>query len=295
MDRAVHYHHPVAENYSLAYSSTSVSDVRHRADTMDSPTKLVGYPFSTPVYVLYRGGPDIVLPRDVDYDREWLREQLSEQRRAVQVIAFRLVELLEAAVDVRGDEEFRLYKAFEPGRLEQIIDRVSWGAPLPIVAGTLMSNLILRHSLPNANHRTSIAMLQLCIESVASVFEMPRTHLDDHAWKPWADEYIVDSKRLITVRRNNLRFKHLARSGVEQVMRKDGICIELSSYDLDMHPTDAKVYYAERHEEHCIQFAKKVLRRAGMEDLNSTVGPELEEFVEFLENGLQERDFTDIF
>lgn len=231
----------------------------------------------------------------MDYDRDWLHEQLAGERRAIQVIAFRLVKLLEAAVDVRGDEEFRLYKSFEPGRLESVIDHVAWDASLPVVAGTLMSNLILRHSLPNANHRTSIAMLQFCIESVDGAFEMPRTHLDDDAWKPWANEYIADSKRLLTIRRNNLRFKHLANVGVDQVRRKDGICIELSSYNLDMHPSDAKARYAEYHERHCVSFAKDVLRRAGKEQLVTEAGPGLDEFVAFLETGLQKRDFTNVF
>jgi hypothetical protein len=89
------------------------------------------------------------------------------------------VELLEAAVDVREEDEFRLYEEFEPQRIQQALDHVSWGAPLPNVAGEVMSDLILRHSLPNANHRTGVAMLQFCIESVNPDFEMPRTHVDD--------------------------------------------------------------------------------------------------------------------
>lgn len=91
-----------------------------------------------------------------------------------------------------------------------------------------MSNLILRHSLPNANHRTGIAMLQFCIESVDPEFEMPRTHIDDDTWREWANTYIVDSKRLITVRRNNLRFKQLEDLDVDLVERKDGIQIRLA-------------------------------------------------------------------
>nr|WP_247730994.1 hypothetical protein [Halovivax limisalsi] len=94
---------------------------------------------------------------------------------------------------------------------------VSWGEALPTVAGELMSNLILRHALPNANHRTSIAMLQFCIESVVPSFEMPPTHADDETWQNWVDPFIVESKRLITVRRNNVRFKHLQELGVDLV------------------------------------------------------------------------------
>ena len=40
---------------------------------------------------------------------------------------------------------------------------------------------------------------------------------------PIYDPYIIDSKRLITVHRNNIRFKQLAEFGVSLVERKDGI------------------------------------------------------------------------
>jgi hypothetical protein len=54
--------------------------------------------------------------------------------------------------------------------VDDALDRVSWGAELPQVAGELMSNLILRHPLPNANHRTSIVVLQFCIEVIEPSF-----------------------------------------------------------------------------------------------------------------------------
>lgn len=106
---------------------------------------------------------------------------------------------------------------------------------MPVVAGELMSNLVIRHALPNANHRTSIAMLQFCIDSVDPSFEMPSTHVDDHTWKERVDPYIVESKRLITVRRNNVRFEHLKELGVNLVERKGGIRIQLA--DCDLGPT----------------------------------------------------------
>ncbi len=110
-----------------------------------------------------------------------------------------------------------------------------------------MSNLILRHSLPNANHRTGIEMLQFCIESVDPDldFEMLRTHVDDDTWRKWVNPYIVDSKRLTTVRRNNRRFKQLEDLDVDFVERKDGIQIRLAEFELDMHWREALPKYAE--------------------------------------------------
>ncbi|SFL63332.1 hypothetical protein SAMN04487950_4425 [Halogranum rubrum] len=295
MARVVYYHHPQAENFSLKYSSASQSEILSRREGSDGATKLIGYPFDTPVYVLYESGTEIKDANEIDFDQKWLSDRIAELPREGQVVAFRLVELLEAAVDVREEEEFRLYKEFEPQKIRQALDHVSWGAPLPRVAGEVMSNLILRHSLPNANHRTGIAMLQFCIESVNPNFEMPRTHLDDETWQEWVDPYIVDSKRLITVRRNNIRFKQLQELCVDCVERKDGIQIQLDEFELDMHWRDALSTYATRHEDHCTEFARAVLERAERDDLLKKTGPTKQEFIDYLESGLVERDFKDLF
>jgi hypothetical protein len=295
MHRVVHYHHPQAENFSLKYSSDSLSELLTRRAELDGETKLIGYPFETPVYVLYEADTEIEAAEDIDYDSEWLSERIAELDRGGQVVAFRLVELLEAAVDVREEDEFRLYKEFEPQKIQQALDHVSWRTTLPQVAGELMSNLVLRHALPNANHRTGIAMLQLCIESMAPDFEMPRTHVDDDTWREWVDPYIVDSKRLITVRRNNIRFKHLQALNVGLVKRKDGIQIRLAEFGLDMHWREALSEYAGLHETHCTGFAQAVLKRAERDDLLGQPGPTKQEFIEYLETGLVERDFRELF
>lgn len=295
MDRLIFYHHPDAENLSLKFSSDSPTEVRSKLEQRENPTKLIGYPFETSIYVLYEGDSEIDAAEDIDFDREWLSQRISELPRSGQVVAFRLVELLEAAVDVRKEEEFRLYKEFEPRKIQKALDHVSWGAPLYEVAGEVMSNLILRHSLPNANHRTGIAMFQFCIESVKSDFEMPRTHVDDDTWRDWVDPYIVDSKRLLTVRRNNVRFQQLAELDVDLVERKDGIRIRLSEYELDMHWREALSTYANLHEEHCTDFARAAIERADKVDLLDEQGPTRQEFIDYLESGLIERDFREMF
>lgn len=295
MGRLVYYHHPCADTFSLTFSSVSAADVIEQRRDTEGETKLIGYPFERPVYVLYAGAEANESANDIDYDPGWLETRLSGRPRATQVTAFRLVELLEAAVDVREDEAFRLYKEFEPDQIHRALEHVSWGASLPTVAGELMSNLILRHALPNANHRTAIAMLQFCLETADPSFEMPSTHIDDETWNAWVDPYIVESKRLITVRRNNVRFKHLREQGVDIVERKGGIRIELDDHELDMHWQEALSRYAERHENHCIGFAGEILERAERAELADSVGPTKAEFVEYLETGVVERDFTTLF
>jgi hypothetical protein len=138
-------------------------------------------------------------------------------------------------------------------------------------------------------------MLQFCIESVNPDFEMPRTHLDDETWQEWVDPYIIESKRLITVRRNNIRFKQLQELGVDRVKRKDGIQIQLDDFELDMHWREALSTYATRHEAHCTEFARAVLEREERSDLLEKAGPTEQEFIDYLESGLVERDFKELF
>lgn len=295
MDSLVYYHHPVDENFSPSFSSTSPSGLAERKESTESETKCVGYPFDPPVYVLYEGTSSNEIASDIDFDREWLSDRTDELSRSSQIVTFRLVELLAAAVEVREEDEFRLYKDFEPAQIQRALENVSWGTSLPEVAGELMFNLILRHALPNANHRTSIAMMQFCIEAADETFEMPTTHVDDATWQTWVDPYIIESKRLITVRRNNIRFKHLQELGVDLVERKGGIRIRLADYDLDMSPNEARSRYAVRHQELCTDFVRAVLDQSERPDLKEATGPTKNAFVEYLESGVIERDFEELF
>ena len=258
-------------------------------------TKAIGYPFDQPVFVVYTGDTQIRSADEVDFDQTVLGERIEALSRDGEIVAFRLIELLNAAVGVSEVEEFRLYKEFDPEKIDDALDRVEWGADAVTVAGDLMSNLILSHSLPNANHRTAIAMLQFCIECVDPTFSMPRTHLDDETWHDWVDPYIVRFKEIITVRRNNRRFHHLHELGVELVERKDGIRIDLTTFDLDMPIRQAHQTYARRHESLCHDFATEAISRSNRPSLAERSGPTRSDFIDYLESGEKARDLDRLF
>ena len=83
------YHHPLAENFSIKYSSASSTELLPRQDQFDGATKLIGCPFDEPVYVLYESDTDIEAADDADFDSEWLGGRISELLRAGRVTAFR--------------------------------------------------------------------------------------------------------------------------------------------------------------------------------------------------------------
>ena len=62
-----------------------------------------------------------------------------------------------------------------------------------------------------------------------------------------------------------------------------------------MHWRDALSKYAEQHESHCTDFTQAVLERTERDDLLGFQGPTKQEFITYLEDGLVERDFREMF
>lgn len=289
--RVVHQHHPDDINYSLEEVSTDSDAFEDRIHDQTDDVKVMDY--SLPdgdVRVLYTPG---VSGTADDLDREitpaQLRDELDPMDTTSRVVA---VWLLAFFAEMQQEErengaELAVYKDLEIDRVPEAIDHVSWDGSATAVAGSLMSNLILRHSLPNANHRTGITMAQTYLEAAGADFETPKTHTEAYEWREWVDPYIVESKWLLTVRRHNLYFLTLKRNGCEIVRRKHDLEIPLDDYDLDMHYYEAWEEYAERHEAHCIEFAEELAIRGGDATLVQEPALSEDEFVDFLrsENG----------
>jgi len=62
-----------------------------------------------------------------------------------------------------------------------------------------------------------------------------------------------------------------------------------------MHWRDALSKYAEKYESHCTGFTQAVLQYAGRDNLLAQQGPTKHEFIAYLEDGLVERDFREMF
>jgi len=105
------------------------------------------------------------------------------------------------------------------------------------------------------------------LQAISASFEMPTTTTEDYDWAGWVNEYIEQSKKLLTVRRNVPRFGYLASAGCTVVERKDGLRIHLEEYDLSMRRWDALDKYASEHERESIDFVREVLDKAATPEL----------------------------
>ena len=62
-----------------------------------------------------------------------------------------------------------------------------------------------------------------------------------------------------------------------------------------MHWREALSEYAGQHESHCTDFAQVVLQRVERDGLFDRQGPTKQEIITYLEDGLVERDFREMF
>lgn len=268
-DASVYYHHPDDEQLSLDYIADSQETLDERLDSYDDSAETVveTYELDETVFAVYVHSGPIGTVDDLNYGLSDAFRRIEEPTRTI-VSAY--LDVFEGVAEQKKEEEGVPLDAYKPLEIEAVPDalaRVDWDSPIPRVGGELISNFILRHALPNANHRTAFGLLELYLKSADPSFEMPSMATGDYEWLSWVDPFIVDSKRLTTVRRNVGLFRYLQQAGCTVVERKGGVEIDLSQYDFGVHYREALTVYAEKHEERSASFVETLLKQAGSGEL----------------------------
>jgi len=279
MTGPVYYHHPRDSQYSLAY----VTQSRDEITTSGKDAIIEHYDLDAEFFVLYtnRGASGTV--EDLDGEFDDVLDGMSPQDQTITVRLLQIFEEIIEEKELEEDAKLEIYKQIELERIPDALSRVDWNGTAVDVAGQLMSTLTLKHALPNANHRTSISMAQWYLESIETGFSFPDFVTEEYDWKTWVNEYITESKRLLTVRRNTTEFSLLAEWGCDIVKRKNDIDIVLANYELDLTRSEAYAYYGEVHTELCTDFLVESVTRAGHDELITTEGIGKAEFVSFLD------------
>ena len=286
----IYYHHPGDKQFSLDFVHPDPAEIVSQAVgySDDVAVKIQRYDIDERFYVIYTsrigGGPI----REIDFNLEAALEGMSDDNRTIVV---RLLEIYRALIAQNEKEEgipVEAYKSIDLNALPDVLDRTLWEGSATEIAGRLASNLILKHALPNANHRTAVALIQFYLRRLNAGFSMPKTSVEvdpeTYDWREWVNEYINESKRLLTVRRKNVVFKHLSNFGVKTLERKHAVEIDLTAYELDLYPSEAKQIYAEKHEQLWIEFVTEAVERAGYPELKETPGLAKGEFANKIRN-----------
>ncbi|WP_323173524.1 hypothetical protein [Natrialba sp. PRR66] len=282
----VYYHHPGDKQFSLDFVHPNPAEIVSQIVGYDDDIAVTvqTYDLDEEFYVIYTSRVDGGPVREIDFN---LKESLSVISNDNSTIVVRLLEIYRALISQNEKEDgvpVEAYKTIDINALPDVLDRTSWESSATDVAGRLASNLILKHALPNANHRTAVALIQFYLRRLNSNFSMPDTSVEidpeTYDWREWVNEYINESKRLLTVRRKNVLFKHLYNFGARTLERKHAVEIDLTAYELDMYPNEAKIAYAEKHEELWIEFVEEAVERAGYPEMKEMPGLSKAEFAE---------------
>lgn len=279
MVNRVPYHHELDKQFSVDFVSPNLKDLGERVVGYEShkSVKVESFELDRTVYVVYTASGASGAADEIDYD---LVDYIDSMESANSVIATRLVDVFRNVLEENYEEEgkrVQAYKDIAAEEIEPALNQIDWNGTAVEVAGRLASNLILKHALPNANHRTAIGMCQLYLRRVNRDFSMPETAIqldgaDEYDWMEWVNDYINESKRLLTVRRKGGRFKYLEEFGCDVLVRKHDIEIPLEEYELDLQRSERWRKYAEQHEELWIDFTERAVRRAEMTNLLDTDG-----------------------
>lgn len=261
---SVPYHHPDDSALSLEFINPDRDEVEGRAESehSDELTAICSYDLDRTIHVLYAGTRPPETADSVVTDLDRLVSDIEEPNRTIALRSLGAFVSIMNEKEVEEGERLRAYKDLEPRGISEGLDRVEWSGTVHKVGGRLLSNLVLRHPFPNANHRTGLVMLERFLSAHEGEFERPRMHNSEYDWKSWANQYIRQSKRILTVRRNAPRFSYLRDFGCQSVIRKGGIEIDLTDWELHSDINEAHSHYATRHESLCIRLAGEIIDRA---------------------------------
>lgn len=159
---------------------------------------------------------------------------------------------------------FRWYKKPTLPVIVEQVERTQWKQTVPEVGGSLLSNLVIGHALPNANHRASLSFVGTYLQTIEPRFAMPDTGVSGE-WYGWASEYVAESKRLLTLRRNAAMFAHLRSWGCQAIVRKNENRIEFADYNIDVN--DPLSHFGRQHHNRSVEFIRRILCRTGNEHL----------------------------
>jgi prophage maintenance system killer protein len=104
------------------------------------------------------------------------------------------------------------YKRLEMRKLDKYFHNIQYKSQNILAFGAqTMSDLIVGHALPNANHRTTILFMALFFESIDIRFPGYDTRANRERWIRECNEYIAKSKRILHSRRHDQRYgkKHM--------------------------------------------------------------------------------------
>lgn len=252
----VPYHLGEANSHSLAFvarDADALDQFLTARDLTDPRTESLTTPDGSELTLVYTTSE-----LDANPTTDWLDTCSSSTATLVYT-------LLNTYAGVTDAAHLQQNKAFDLDKLPRAFERLDWRQSVPEVAGALFSNLVLAHALPNANHRSSLALTSLYLEAQDDRATLA-ADCTSSVLADVVDQFFIDSKRLLTVRRNTRQFQMLREADISTVTRKGNVTIHLDEYELDTD--DPYSHFAAEHRRRSVEFVERYLR---LQNLHSVV------------------------
>ncbi|WP_115863098.1 hypothetical protein [Halorussus litoreus] len=288
----VYYYHPDDDQFSLDFVNPDREKIDDRLDSYEkaTETRVRSYDLDETVYGIYAKTNDVDDAGEIEYGFDAAFAKMTPDTR---VIVRNFLGIFRTIRDGQSETEadsLDAYKEIDIERVPDALDRVHWSGTASQVGAQLASNLVLCHALPNANHRTALSMYESYVNAVTGpTYELPSLVTDDETWHAWVDDFVVDPKRLLTVRRNVGLFGHLSQFGCDVVRRKGDVDVPLAEFELDLYPHEALSKYARIHEQRTSAFVERLRSRTNDERLTGTSGIDRGEFADAIRREIQSR------
>lgn len=244
-------YHIITEHriYSLDYATLSAETAFEQQETRtDSQTeaRIVALSYlPTDIYGVY------TTSTQTEYGSTNIN-QIANTNTSVLVDAFRSI--FEGVMD---NSDSTWHKPINLVQAGQVIDDTQWKQRVPNVAGDLLSGLILAHTLPNTNHRSSLAFTALYLSQFDEGFDLEHTLSKHPRVTDWIDSFISESKRVLTTRRNIGAFHWLHAHDIKRVVRKNNVTITLDDYNFSNNDLHGQL--TQQHAELCTDFISDIL------------------------------------
>ncbi|QLG28154.1 hypothetical protein HUG10_11605 [Halorarum halophilum] len=200
------------------------------------------------------------------YSREFPDEDIASLTRRESLIVETLLEAFRS-IEKKWEQEGDPLKWYKRPELRRIVEEVTgtqWRQPVPNVAGCLLSNLIFGHGLPNANHRSSLSLVETYLGTFKPDFEIPDTGVHGE-WFDWSEEYVHESKRLLMLARKAKMFRYIEDWGCTSIVRKNDVVAAFEDYNIWVD--DPWSHFRQQHRELSIEFVYQILERTEYDTL----------------------------
>lgn len=283
------YHEPIESRRTLRFLTRDLNLYNAKSDKFGEREDIRSvshhrfYVKGKSVFAIYTDSPSGVPEKwrgSEEEIGEYIFKIFSQEELPLFVLLF---DIFNDVIENKDDDSMTMYKLFDLESFVGVFRNLQWRRSVAEVGAELLSRLICQHALANTNHRSGIGILEKYFQTFDEDVQIPNTGVDDE-WYEWAKEYVLSSKRILTLRRKAVLLNHAQSLGVDMVERKEGILIDLNHEREELQEPDAFHNYTQKHRKITRYFVHRLIERSNSPHLQDVTDDGKQIFLDRLES-----------